>query len=99
MSTSPRDTQFLGFAKALLAEMLEQRANGYICGYIDFAEDDTDEIEEYGLVIARRAYDLMLHGAFSSSLFDPRMVVTMEQCKKRIELVPDLTEFPKEPDA
>lgn len=78
-----RDTQFAGFTKALLKEMLEQTQwEG-----MDFNSDDTEEVEKYSLIIARRAYDLVDHavkyGCKHGIIFCP------------IEQIPDLTEFPE----
>lgn len=56
-SVNPRDTQFTGFAKLLLQEMLAQTQwDG-----MDFNADDTEDVENYSLIIARRAYDLVVH--------------------------------------
>lgn len=52
---SPRDTQFAGFGFAVIKEMLALRG----AGWIDFNADDEEAIEEYGLIIARRAYNLV----------------------------------------
>jgi hypothetical protein len=53
MSNNPRDTQFAGFAKALLAEVLA--ADGVVI------EPDNPNWPEEQLIIARRAYDLVAH--------------------------------------
>lgn len=54
---SQKDTQFAGFAKAVLIRMLEQRE---WLG-MDFNRDDREEVEEYSAIIARAAYDLVQH--------------------------------------
>lgn len=84
MSNTPRATQFTGFAHALLLEMLAQRQGEWI----DFNSGDPSEIEEYSAIIARRAYDLVVHTiAHSTTDFDWPTQVTD---------IPDMTEFPKE---
>ena len=52
---SARETQFAGFAKALLEELLSQRD-----GALDYSEWWQRQAEA---IIARRAYDLVRHAA------------------------------------
>lgn len=86
-----RDTQFAGFAHALLHEMLLQ-TQWY---GMDFTTDDEENSEEYSLIIARRVYDLV-----QSTCVD----VSNSQIKQGVRLPPsammraiaDMPELPKE---
>lgn len=87
---SNRDTQFKGFAKALLREMLAQRQwDG-----IDFNSDDTDEIEEYSLVIARRAYDLVAHTLSMQPMINS--MPEIQSLTDALKVIPDLPESSEE---
>lgn len=56
-----RDTQFKGFAKLLLHDMLEAQGVN-----IDEYDDDWEEVWEE--VIARRAYDLVVHTLYHAPM-------------------------------
>lgn len=92
-----RDTQFAGFAKLLLSEMLTQTQwNG-----MDFNSDDTEEVEKYSAIIARRAYDLSLHVMSHLTELEPhRIILTDEEQQayliETLDGVPDLTHWPEE---
>lgn len=93
----PRDTQFTGFAQLLWQDLLD--ANGM--GYINTKEGDDPSVgwgpaypayPGYLTIIARRAYDLVLHTIDSMNPIAP-------QCLDNDEIVhatPDLTEWPKQ---
>ena len=91
---NPRDTHFTGFAKALWSEMLQ--ANDY--GYIDCNEhDDPTDTPNYIEVIARRAYDLVLHTCWrtipaSGSTIKKYSGMTIEEIAN---MIPDMSELPK----
>jgi|SRR5579872_194036 len=83
MSDNVRDTQFQGFAKALIHDLNDVSTTTYA---------SYDEAKKaYELTIARRAYDFAVHvtdhtrGAISR---DPKFVLKNN--------VPDMTELPKE---
>ncbi len=91
-----RDTHFTGFAKLLWDDLLE--ANGH--GYIDVNADDNPadgwssldgrvERPGYLTVIARRAYDLVVHALNTCSL------EAFEIMGNGAQEVPDLKEWPK----
>lgn len=75
-----RDTQFSGFARMLLAEILSSDEHTYS----DLLDTGSDEWQrEARDIIARRAYDLMIHTIYhADSSIDPGWAQ-----------VPDLTEF------
>lgn len=76
-----RDTQFKGFARNLFAELN---------GLHDIWLERQTELY-YEKIIARRAYDLLLHAAHSTALLD-----TWEESKAKVALVSDMTTFPPE---
>lgn len=88
MSNNPRDTQFQGFAKALMSELLT-----YFCDFEDMKK-----------TIARRAYDLVEHTIvelscqdaldFSSPDFDKYEYTASEM----VEIISDMTELQKDID-
>ena len=81
---STRDTQFQGFAHAVLLELVNNHSMA-LNWYKFFGEIE--------LIIARRSYDLVNHAMHKISLAD------FETCEYREELtetVPDMTELPKE---
>jgi len=91
-----RDNHFAGFAKLLWDDLLE--ANGH--GYIDVNADDNPadgwssldgrvERPGYLTVIARRAYDLVVHALNTCSL------EAFEIMGNGAQEVPDLTEWPR----
>jgi hypothetical protein len=90
---NPRDTQFQGFAKALLEELLGDVLNeyGFIGGRENYADlnHDLNICEE---IIARRAYDLVSHAIDNSRAND------MEdwETERIMPYVPDMNELPKE---
>lgn len=59
MSTE-RDTHFKAFAELLWVEILQSPDFGDVVGYRHFTREQADAIE---MLIARRAYDLVLHTA------------------------------------
>ena len=91
MSDTLRDTQFAGFAHALLCEMLTANQQSDMLGYLDFNADDTEDVARYTTTIARRAYDLVTHVLHITD--DPSKVMRPQQI---VERIPDMTEFPKE---
>lgn len=76
-----RDTQFAGFAKAVIVRMLEQRN-----GWIDFNEYDTEDVAEYSAIVARAAYDLVEHV----------MAFQQTEEYGDIDAIPDLPVLPEE---
>ena len=90
MSDTTRATQFTGFAHALLLEMLAQRQGEWI----DFNSGDSSEIEEYSAIIARRAYDLVVHtiGYSAGGSYEGNYLSTGNPTGG----IPDMTEFPEE---
>jgi|SRR5450631_199730 len=108
---STRETQFAGFAKLLLKEMLAQTQwNG-----MDFNSDDTEEVEKYSAIIAQRAYDLVEHAlemchidervydlirSRDTSVVNVRIEDYIEGYLKRSEMladIADLTVWPEPP--
>lgn len=80
MSDNPRDTQFAGFAKLLWEELgLAEPAKYWM-------QAPPAEWNRRRLIVAQRAYDFLLHSAYHSSL-----LATIEECKGRVALVPDMT--------
>jgi hypothetical protein len=57
--SAERDTQFAGFAKALLLEMIEEEF-----GQLNVNALDTGIISDLEKIIAQRAYDLAKHVSF-----------------------------------
>lgn len=89
MSENPRDTQFKGFAKALMHEMVA--LNGYGC--IDISGHWTDEdIQEYVDAIARRAYDLVVHTIYSV----PPLAYECREDDEIVASIPDFTAWAEE---
>lgn len=87
MSNNARDEQFAGFAKALLSKMLDHHD-----GWIDFNEDNPEEIEAYSEIIAHAAYDLSLH--VLDHIEDGGMFAGLHE--RLLEDVPDMLELPEE---
>jgi len=81
-----RDTQFQGFAKALLAELLQ----GSIVEVRTPFQDDWRE--EWESIIARWAYDLVEHSTRYHFCGDKYY----RSLKEKVESIPDMTELPKE---
>jgi len=81
---SERDTQFLGFAKLLLDEIMSNNEVWY---------DTSDEHfrEDWQRLIAQRAYDFLV-----SSHYHTAMLATWEESKERVALVPDMTAWPEQ---
>lgn len=98
---NPRDTQFAGFAKLLFAEVEDMFANR------DSAYDDCDDereqkaINDICSVFAERAYNLVLHTLWRTT---PAGGSTIREYKgltveEIANLIPDLTEWPKDGEA
>lgn len=85
MSSTERDTHFAGFAQVLLQEMFEGRS------YIDFSKFDEDVCEQYQLLFARRAYDLVHHAMWNIASIDLERL-SMDECTHKI---PDLSALPE----
>ncbi len=90
MSNSARDTQFQGFAKALMRDLDDVSTTTYAS--LDKAK------EAYKLAIARRAYDLSFHSTDYCLEYLHRLgIETSGDLGKRImPSIPDMTELPKE---
>ena len=82
MST-PRDTQFTGFAQALFDKMDAH----------DWLWPAVNEEQDIRLLLARRAYDLAYH--VLQVVATPNDAIRPEQI---VERIPDMPELPKEPD-
>lgn len=97
----PRDTQFAGFADALLEEIdkiIDEHSDSIpwgsgIVGLMKSIEKSKDLEEAIRKHVAHRAYDLALHTLKGFDLSD------LETCDRRedlLDMIPDLTELPKE---
>jgi len=87
-----RDTQFQGFAKALVDELTKPEIVAIGMRISSFRG-------EWERIIARRAYDLACHTIRSQAQgMDLLCLHDSEWMKERVELVPDMTELPKEQD-
>jgi len=84
MTNNPRDTQFQGFAHALLLQLAEE--NALALNWDRFFGD-------LELTVARRAYDLATH---ASTHFDDH-ACSLLGFEETLHLIPDMTELPKEP--
>lgn len=82
--TSPRDTQFAGFAKLLMQELIQADTGNIHTG------DDGALSRTWEALIARRAYDLVTHTVLSLGPANLD-VLTADECVQR---VPDLAELP-----
>lgn len=76
-----RDTQFAGFAKRLLWEMVDLHGYIDISGFFNRPDDKT--MQEYTQIIARRAHDLAQHA------------VSETTGSADISHVPDMTVWPE----
>lgn len=81
LRTLERDTQFIGFANALVDDLRRNVGMG------------NDERLPYVQLIARRAYDLVKHAIEHIEHIDLDRLSSDEQVSK----IPDLAELPKEP--
>lgn len=89
MSNTPRDTQFAGFA-----EKLSQEIHDMACSFTIFPGAYVLKRMECE-IIARRAYDLVMHTLWNVASIDMETLFIDEMAAK----VPDLTELPKEQEA
>lgn len=92
MSDNARDTQFEGFAHALLLQLAEENA---------LALNWDRFFGELELTVARRAYDFACHLLKNGDPIDldtsgEYAVMEVEEAQRRVNNLPDLTEFPKE---
>lgn len=91
---SDRDTQFQGFAKALVDELMSLELV-----YAGVTIDSPSSMsryyrEEWEKIIARRAYDLVLHTVECVDMVDLARLFRQEIAER----IPDMTELPKEQD-
>jgi hypothetical protein len=91
---SERDTQFAGFAKLLMQEMIALRGYIDIGGYSD--EDALSSASDYVEIITQYSYDLACHIVehVSESMAALREVESMsvQEC---VNEIPDMTEWPE----
>lgn len=80
----PRDTQFVGFAKLLVEELLQADTSEIHTG------DDGTLSRTWETLIARRAYDLVTHAVLSIGPADLDRLTT-DEC---VQSVPDLAKLP-----
>jgi hypothetical protein len=77
-----RDTQFEGFAKRLMGEMVDLHGYIDISGFFNRPDDET--VQEYTQIITRRAHDLVQHA------------VSETTGSADISHVPDMPTWPEE---
>jgi hypothetical protein len=83
---SIRDTQFKGFANALLKELVDDMLDEY--GFMERSHYEDGDLKTAEELLARRAYDLAQHAIGE---FVPRSEDSSEEYMKRI---PDMAELP-----
>jgi hypothetical protein len=84
-----RNTQFSGFAKLLMNELLGD------AGYIDVCRHgDAEAIEEMEETIARRAYDFVLHVVSNIVPNDIQQSTNQKSIAEIVETIPDMTKWP-----
>ena len=76
-----RDTKFQGFAKLLLAELMDDMLDEY--GFVERSHYEQGELASCEEIIAQRAYDLIVHSVGET-------IGTSD-----ISHVPDLTKWPE----
>ncbi len=94
-----RDTHFIGFARALLNDIFDDREGSLILGR-DLYPQDNERVAQH---IARRAFDFAdhvikhLHGSNLDEIKVMGLARFLEEYGKEIgyERVPDMTEFPE----
>lgn len=84
-----RDTQFAGFAKMLLNDIMRSNAVDIVDVQRFWRDEDIAEVEQ---IIARRAYDLAHHiiEHVEISAID---MLSIDEC---VERIPDMDEWPEE---
>ena len=90
---NPRDTQFQGWAKLLLDELL----GDWEFGYIDVSRRrEPQECAEMETIMARRAYDLVEH-VIGNIVPDDLLERTDKKSIAEVACsIPDMTQWPKE---
>lgn len=86
MSDNARDTQFQGFAKLLLKELVDDMLDEY--GFMDREQYESGELASAEEIIAQHAYDLVKY-AFEKAIDDHDAEIAITD-------VPDMTEWPPE---
>jgi hypothetical protein len=98
MSDNARDTQFAGFAKLLLKELLDDILDDY--GFIGGRENYADLNHDLSIcegIIARRAYDLACHAVGHVSEWNAaEMEVGFKTAQDIVSDIPDMIEWPDE---
>lgn len=85
---SIRDTQFAGFAKALLKEIVDDMLDEY--GFMNRSHYESGDLNTAEELITRRAYDLVESAVWHALSFDPHEITG----KEIIKSVPDMPELP-----
>lgn len=92
--SNPRDTQFAGFAKLLLEDMMATNAMDIVDAERFLRACDREELLR---LFARHAYVFACHTISSQSQgLDLLCNHDPEWIRERVELVPDMFEWPKE---
>jgi len=102
MSNTARDTQFAGFAHALLNELkpdISRLSSALLIAVRSHNEQEVNRISWLiETCIAERAYDLVAHAVEFTDDMDMRRLRAGMLSGAQVALhIPDMTEFPKEP--